>query len=52
MKFSGYIGYKTRDNLEHFGDNRFNPLDTGFLFLVSGSLSVGNITEYRMDGHL
>ena len=32
MKFSGYVGYDTRNNLEHFGDDRFNPLDTGFLF--------------------
>ena len=37
MKFSGYFGYDTRNNLEHFGDDRFNPLDTGFFFLSPGS---------------
>ena len=51
MKFSEYVGYDTRNNLEHFWDDRLNPLDTGFLFLFSGSLFVGNITEYRMDGY-
>ena len=51
MKFSGYVGYDTRENLEHFGGDRLNPLDTGFLFLFSGPLFVGNMTEYRMDGH-
>ena len=51
MKFSGYVGYDTRTNLEHFGDDRFYLLDTEFLFLFSGSVFVGNITEYRKDGH-
>ena len=51
MNFSGYVGYGTRNNLEHFGDDRFNPLGIGFLFLFSRSVFVDNITEYRMDGH-
>ena len=34
MKFSGYVGYDTRNNLDHFGGDRSNPFDTGFLFLV------------------
>ena len=51
MKFSGYIGYDTRDNLEHFVDDRLNPLDKGFLFLFPWSVYVGNIMEYRMEGH-
>ena len=36
MKFSGYVGYDTRNNLEHFGDDRFNPLSLGFLFYFLG----------------
>ena len=40
-----------RNNLEYVGDDRFNPMGTGFLFLFSGSVFVGNITEYRRDGH-
>ena len=35
MKFSGYVDYDTRNNLEHFGDGAFKPLDTGFSFLLS-----------------
>ena len=52
MKFSGYVSYDTRNNLEHFWDDRFNPLGIGFPFLFSGSVFVGNIIEYRMGGHL
>ena len=44
MKFSGYVGYDIIKNLEHFGDDGCNPLDTGFLFLFPGSVFVGNIT--------
>ena len=51
MKFSGVVGEDARNNLKYFWDDRFNPLDTGFLFIFSGSVFVGNITEYRMDGH-
>ena len=43
MKYSGYVGYDTRNNLEQFGDDRYNLLDIGFLFLFSGSLFVGNV---------
>ena len=43
MKFSWYVGYDTRNNLEHFGDDRFNHSDTWFFFLFSGSVFVGNI---------
>ena len=45
MKFPEQVGYVTRNNLEHFGDDRFNPLETGFLFIFSGSVFVDNITE-------
>ena len=51
MKFSGYVGYDTINNLEHFGDDWCNPLDTGYPFLFPGSVFVSNITQYRMDGH-
>ena len=34
MKFSGYVGYDTRNNLEHFGDDRLNPLGIGFIFFI------------------
>ena len=33
MNFSGYVGCGTRNNLEHFGDDAYNPWDTWFLFL-------------------
>ena len=46
MKFSGYIGYDTRNNLEHFENDAFNPFGTGFIFLFFGSVFVSNITEY------
>ena len=36
MKFSGYVGYDTRNNLEHFGGDRFNPLGTDFFFYFLG----------------
>ena len=36
MNFSGYVGYDTRNNLEYFGDDRFNPLGIGFLFYFLG----------------
>ena len=45
MKFSGYVDYDTRNNLEHFGGDAFNPLDTGFIFLFSGSLFISNIMK-------
>ena len=35
----------TRNNVEHFGDIAFNPLDTEFIFQFSGSVCVNNITE-------
>ena len=38
MKCAGYIGYHTRNNLENFDDVAFNPLETGFCFLFSGSV--------------
>ena len=32
IKFSGYVGYDTRNNLKHFGDDRLNPLGhTGWM---------------------
>ena len=34
IKFSGYVGYDTSNNLEHLGDGRFSPFDTGFLFSI------------------
>ena len=34
MKFSEFVGYDTRNKLEHCGGDRFNPLDTGFLFSI------------------
>ena len=43
--FMKYSGYDTRDNLEHFWDDQFNPLGLGFLFLFSGSVFVSNIME-------
>ena len=46
-----YVAYGIRKNLDHLGDDRFNPLDTGLFFLFVGSVFVGNITDYRMDGH-
>ena len=49
MKLSGKVGYDTRNKLEHFGDDSFNPLDTGFIFLFSEYMSAPNITEQRMD---
>ena len=36
MKFAGYVGYDTRNNLKHFGDILFNPLGIGFLFYFLG----------------
>ena len=46
VKFSGYVDYDTRNNLEYLGDDAFNPLDTGFIFKkISGSLFLSNITE-------
>ena len=38
-------------NLNIFGDDRFKPLDTEFLILFSGSVLVGNVMDYRMNGH-
>ena len=31
-KFTEYGGYRTRNNVEHFGDVAFNLLETGFFF--------------------
>ena len=39
-----------RNNLEHFGDDAFNPLITGYIFHFSGSVFVTNIIE-QMDIH-
>ena len=36
MKLSAYAGHDTRNNLQHFWGDRFNPLDTGFLFYSLG----------------
>ena len=38
-------------NLELFGDDMCNPLDTGSIFLISGSLFVSNIMEQWVDIH-
>ena len=32
MKYSGWVAYDTENNLQHFGDDVFNSLDTGFIF--------------------
>ena len=32
MEFSGSVGLVTRNNLEHFRDVLFNPMNTGNLF--------------------
>ena len=45
FKSKGYIGHDTKNNLEHFGDVSFNPMDTGFIFLFSGSVFVSHIME-------
>ena len=36
MKFLGYVGYDIRNNLVHFGVDRFNSLGLGFLFHFLG----------------
>ena len=36
MKCLGYVGYDTRNNLEHFGGDRFNPLGIGILIYFLG----------------
>ena len=40
-----------RNKPEHFGDDAFNPLNTGFIFLFSGSVFVINIMEIQIDGY-
>ena len=45
----GYDDYSTGNNLKLFDDDAFNALDTGFIFLFSGSMFLSNITEYWMD---
>ena len=44
MKFTGYVAYDIRSNLEHFDDVAYNPLKTAFL-KICGSLSVSNMME-------
>ena len=42
--FIKFSGYDKRHNLEHFGDDPLNPLDTGAIFfLFSGSVFINNI---------
>ena len=33
------------NNLEHFQDDAFHPLDTGFFFLFAGCVYIINIME-------
>ena len=53
MNFSEYVRYDMRNNLEHFGDDGFNPLNTWFSFLFSGPVFVTNIifVEIQIDGY-
>ena len=50
IKFSGLVGYHTRNNKEHFGGVMFNPLDAGFACLSSGSVLVDIITGKLGNG--
>ena len=52
MKFSGYVDYGTRNNLEDLGYDAFNLLHTGFIFIFFWVLVFfSNITEERMNGY-
>ena len=43
-----YIGYDTKNTLEHFGEVAFTPWVED---LFSGTVFVINITEWRMNGY-
>ena len=51
IKFPRSVHYDMRNNLEHFGDDAFNPLNTGFIFLFSGSVFATNIMEIQINGY-
>ena len=46
MKFSEYVGCDTRNNLEHFRDDQFNPLDTELIYFLDPYL----LATSRSDG--
>ena len=50
MKFSGKVEHETSNTLEHFGDLVVNPLNTGSVFILSGSVFVSNIMETQVNG--
>ena len=45
------VNYDMRNNLEHFGDYAFNFLNTGSIFLFSGSVFVTNIMGIQINGY-
>ena len=50
MKFSIYLRYLARNNLEHFDAAAFNPLGPGLIFLFYGSVFASNIMEKQVNG--
>ena len=47
IKFSGY--FRQKNNLEHFDDVALNSLGSGLIYLFSGSVFAGNITEQEQS---
>ena len=50
MKNSGQFGYDIGNNLEHFEDIAYNPLDPGSIYVFVGPVLASNITEKRVHG--